>query len=272
MERGATMAKSQFRMLRSAVAGVEAVAAETSHSFARHTHEQFGIGLISSGAQKSLSGRGMVEAGAGDVITENPNEVHDGTPIGEGRSWRILYFDPGVIGDQVSDITEGEHTTAEIPHPVLRDRQIASQFEALFAAVTQPRADGMSGEERLLRLVAGVVSERPPVGRSLVPGSIRIARDMIDDDPAAAVSLADLAKASSLSRFQVLRGFAKATGMTPHAYLVQRRIHLARRMIAHGLPLAEVAFASGFADQSHMTRVFIKKYGISPRAYADAMM
>ena len=65
--------------------------------------------------------------------------------------------------------------------------------------------------------------------------------------------------------------FARATGMTPHAYLVQRRIDLARRMIAGGSSLAEAAIASGFADQSHMTRTFIRKYGLSPGAYADAM-
>ncbi|MBW8791892.1 MAG: AraC family ligand binding domain-containing protein, partial [Rhizobium leguminosarum] len=69
------MAKNQFRMLRSALSGIEAVEAETHHSFSRHTHEQFGIGLISAGAQSSLSGRGMVEAEAGDIITVNPNEV-----------------------------------------------------------------------------------------------------------------------------------------------------------------------------------------------------
>lgn len=47
-------------------------------------HDQFGIGLVERGAQKSLSGRGMVEAEAGHVITVNPGEVHDGIPLGEG--------------------------------------------------------------------------------------------------------------------------------------------------------------------------------------------
>lgn len=74
-----------------------------------------------------------------------------------------------------------------------------------------------------------------------------------------------------MSRFQLLRGFAGATGLTPHAYLVQRRIHLARRLIATGIPLAEAAIASGFADQSHMTRIFTRNHGISPGAYALAM-
>ncbi|WP_454850016.1 AraC family transcriptional regulator [Rhizobium binxianense] len=267
------MAKTRFRMLRSAVAGIEAVEAETSHSFARHTHEQFGIGLICAGAQKSLSGRGMVEAQAGDVITVNPNEVHDGMPIGEGRAWNILYFDPAVMAGAVSDIGEGRQDAAEIPLPVIRNGTTAARFGALFRAITQTwSVDALLPEELLLRLIADVMRERAERRPAApVPAAIRAARALIDDDPLAAVSLADLAREAGLSRFQVLRGFARATGLTPHAYLVQSRINIARRLIAGGMPLAEAALASGFADQSHMTRVFTRKYGFSPRAYADAL-
>ncbi|MBB4572249.1 AraC-like DNA-binding protein [Rhizobium lentis] len=267
------MAKNQFRMLRSALAGVEAVEAATHHSFSRHTHEQFGIGLVSSGAQKSLSGRGMVEAAAGDIITVNPNEVHDGAPIGAGRSWRILYFDPEIVASLSREIGEGGAGRQEIPYPVIRNAAIAVRFEMLFGAVTGGGADGLLSEQLLLQLVANVMRERGDrQERPAVPVSIRAARDLIDDDPLAAVSLADLARESGLSRFQVLRGFAKATGLTPHAYLLQARIHRARRLIAQGTPLAEAAFASGFADQSHMTRVFVRKYGLSPRLYAGAFV
>jgi AraC-like DNA-binding protein len=52
---------------------------------------------------------------------------------------------------------------------------------------------------------------------------------------------------------------------------MQRRIDRARRLIAGRTPLAEAAVASGFADQSHMTRVFVRKYGVSPGLYADAV-
>jgi len=263
------MARSQFRMFRSVVPGIEAVAADSNQSFARHTHEQFGIGLVSSGAQKSLSGRGMVEAGAGDIITVNPNEVHDGTPIGEGRSWRILYFDPAVITANLSEVTGG--SAVEIAHPVLHDKAIAAHFEAVFALLTNEGGRQLQLEQALLELVARVFAEVAPTDRPGAPQAIRTAQEMIDCDPTAAISLSDLARASRLSRFQVLRGFAKATGMTPHAYLVQRRIHLARRLIAGGAPLAEAAIASGFVDQSHMTRVFVRKYGVSPRAYANAV-
>lgn len=269
------MIKGQFKMMRCAIPGAEAVAAATRHSFSRHTHEQYGIGVIHQGAQKSLSGRGIVEAGSGDVITVNPGEVHDGAPIGDtGRSWRMLYFDPLLIGTMITDLRDNGETSDEFPQPVIRDAQLADQFQRLFTAMTDTSGttSAIEHEELLLMLLAGVFHEpSDPLRFLAIPAAIRRARDMIDDQPAHAVTLDDLARESGLSRFQVVRAFSRATGMTPHAYLVQRRIDLARRMIAGGSPLVEAAVASGFADQSHMTRTFIRKYGLSPGAYADAM-
>jgi AraC-like DNA-binding protein len=258
------------------MAGVEAVEAQTRHVFPRHTHGQFGIGVIGRGAHKSLSGRGMVEAGPGDTITVNPGEVHDGAPIGDaGRSWRMLYFDPPVIARAIGDISEGRTSVYEFSSPVITDAAIAQGFRQLFSAITA--GDGVEAtigqEEWLLIVLAQLVREQPRFGRAQpVPVTIRNAQSLIDDDPAAPVTLADLARESGLSRFQVLRGFVRATGLTPHAYLVQRRIHAARRLIARGTPLAEAAAASGFADQSHMTRLFVRNYGISPGAYAGAVI
>lgn len=68
----AVMSKGQFKIIRSGMNGVEAVSADTSHAFGRHTHDQFGIGIIMRGTQKSMSGRGGVKAEAGDLITVNP--------------------------------------------------------------------------------------------------------------------------------------------------------------------------------------------------------
>jgi AraC-like DNA-binding protein len=266
--------KNQFKIFRCAGLGVQAVAASTRHAFSRHSHEQYGVGIIHQGAHKSHSGRGMVEAQAGDAITVNPGEVHDGAPIDDsGRSWRMLYFEPSIVLEAVSDIGEDASKPCEFPYPVMRDARIAAAFQRLFAAMTGSgdASTALRGEEALLRLLARVVRER---GEASVlpsaPTAIHRAKTLIDDRPTAPITLAVLARESGLSRFQVLRGFARATGFTPHAYLMQRRIDLARTLIARGTPLAEAAAASGFADQSHMTRSFVRKYGFSPGAYAAA--
>ena len=80
------------------LAGVESMSATTARSFPRHTHDEYGIGLIDLGGHASWSGRGKVEAGPGSFISVNPGEVHDGHALGRRpRSWRILYFEPAAL-------------------------------------------------------------------------------------------------------------------------------------------------------------------------------
>lgn len=274
--RNMAMTKGQFKVLRCGTVGLMAVESDTRHIFPRHTHEEFGIGVIIRGAQKSSSGRGMVEAGAGDTITVNPGEVHDGAPIGDaGRAWRMLYLDPSVIAEAASDISDGKTNSYEFCWPVMKDAGLAARFQTLFSTVTGERRGSTTPkrEELLFGLLPDVMLDHRELSQTItIPQSIYRAKDLIDDDPAAPITLFDLARVSGLSRFQVLRGFVRATGLTAHAYIVQQRINLARRLIAQGCALAEAAAASGFADQSHMTRTFIRKFGISPRAYADAVI
>lgn len=258
-------------MPRSALFGVQAVAACSGHAFSRHTHDQFGIGVIRAGAQVSHSGRGRVEAGPGHVITVNPGEVHDGAPIGDGmRAWQMLYLDPGVIARNAAELVADGHRY-EFEHPAQDKPGLARDVLALYAHVTDKSPDALACDTLLLRIVAAAHSPyAPKVPSRAIPAAIRHARALIDDDPAAALSLADLAAASGLSRYQVLRAFAGATGLTPHAYQMQRRLLFARRLIREGKPLADAAAAGGFADQSHMTRLFVRTYGVSPRRYALA--
>lgn len=76
------------------ISGIEAMTIASNHHFPRHSHDQFGFGVIDFGAQRSWSGVGLVEASAGDVIFCNPGEIHDGVPFaGQVRGWRMLYFD-----------------------------------------------------------------------------------------------------------------------------------------------------------------------------------
>jgi AraC-like DNA-binding protein len=270
------MAKREFKILPCAIAGIAAVEADTGHTFSRHTHEQFGVGVIVRGAHKSHSCRGMVEAGAGDVITVNAGEVHDGAPIGNAsRSWRMLYFDPARIAETIGDISEGKTQQYEFRHPVIMDKRAADRFRSLFDACTCSDAGtaDLEAEALALMLLREVMRKRPSrEGGSLSFQAIAVVKSLIDDQPTSPITLDDLAHASGLSRFQVLRGFVRSTGLTPHAYLVQRRIDLARRLIAGGTALADAAAASGFADQSHMTRIFVRKYGLSPASYAAAMV
>lgn len=272
--------RGHFAMPRCGIDGVQAVEASSSQSFARHSHEQYGIGVVLAGAQKSASGRGIVEAGPGDTIMVNPGEVHDGAPLGGlARTWKILYFEPGLIRAAMRDLDIGGPAGCELP-PVLRDARLAEAQQALYAFATSPaarvrHAPLLQSQLMLILMARAAIAPRtlptPPTAPAHSSAmQIARARQRLDDDPSAAVTLEMLARDCDLSQFQLLRAFARATGLTPHAYQIQRRIETARRLIARGTPLAEAAMASGFADQSHMTRIFVRNYGVSPSQYAGA--
>ena len=158
------MPASQFLMQRSALAGVQAVAARSDRTFARHSHEQFGIGVIRHGAQASHSGRGQVQAQAGQVITVNPGEIHDGAPLGDaGRAWQMLYLDPSVAAEAAREfLPAGEF---EFPQPVFDDPSWPGCAGALCASHRQCRSAGL---RRAAAARAGARGGRTPRRRRAI--------------------------------------------------------------------------------------------------------
>ena len=253
------------------LAGVAAMTLFSDHSFPRHSHDQYGIGIMTSGRQRSWSVVGQVESAAGDVIMLNPGELHDGRPAGRSaRGWKILYFDPAVIARELAnEIANGEF----LIQPVARDPRLARQVLRLFAQFERPVADQLALEESLVACLMHV-THKHRVGRpktTCASPSVVTAIRRLDAAPEAPTSLAELAALSGVSRFQLLRGFAREIGTTPHAYLVQLRVRVARRHLADGKSPGEAAALAGFADQSHMTRAFVRYLGITPARYKAAM-
>lgn len=255
--------------------GFSAMALHSARSFPRHTHDQFGIGLMTEGAHRSWSGVGAVEAHAGDIITVNPGEMHDGLPMGSAcRGWRMLYFDPTLVAAAV-----GEETTAtpEIERPVLRDPRLARLFDRLFVLLTTCPSETLAIQQNLLLLLAATTNPTPRgLGRAEDPrgrcstGIARV-RACLEETPDAHTSLADLAALAGMSRFQLIRAFAREVGATPHAYLIQRRVRLVQQLLASGHSAAEAAASAGFADQSHMSRAFVRQIGVTPGKYQAAL-
>jgi AraC-like DNA-binding protein len=245
--------------------------ASTTRRFPRHTHDQFGIGVVDRGAHSSWSDRGQVEATPGDLICVNPGEVHDGRPLRErSRSWRLLYLEPRALTEVLEDVTEGSSQSFMFVAPVFVDDDVRRLFNSAFRQVVQAsQRDVMECETALLRLMAGLQRHSTSGGRRQERSTPCIARvrARIDADPTACSSLTELAGAVGLSRYQLIRGFARATGLTPHAYILQRRMALARQLLGTRRDVAEVALLTGFYDQSHLTRYFVRQFGVTPWRY-----
>lgn len=244
--------------------------------FGRHWHDSYGFGVLEQGAQRSISGRGRVDAFAGQVITTNPGEVHDGSPLGgPTRRWRILSVDTNVF----SAIIGHGGAPAEIVQPVIDDpilcralRRLFRRIERWNARVDHESTETLACEESLVEAAVLLVARHGTVRlRTDAPDhSLRQLQERLADELFDPPSLAEMATMTGLSRYQVLRRFAQAYGLPPHAWLLSRRAEYALRLLRGGETPASAALASGFADQSHMTRVFVRHYGFTPGAWRRA--
>lgn len=252
--------------------GVYGTQIESSRHYGRHSHTVYGLGLIEDGAQSSASGRGQVDAYAGDLITTNPGEVHDGRPLGgPSRRWRMLYLDPAVWAEAAPDMALTRPVISDLPlRSVLL--QLFRRLEAWHAAPARCAANALACDESLTHTMA-LVRMRHCTGAAPVieaDACVVQARDRLADGLLDPPSLTELAALAGLGKFQLLRRFKAVHGVTPYAWLLQQRAERARGLIRQGAGLAPAAAGSGFADQSHMTRVFVRQFGFTPGAWQKA--
>jgi AraC-like DNA-binding protein len=183
----------------------------------------------------------------------------------------MLYFEPAAMVAARDDVLEGATEVPSFAAPVFADERLRRAFDTAFASTMRhdESCHEMIAETAVLRLVAQLAVNLSSKSRKSSHSTVSIGktRDRIDADPAAPLTLTSLAAEAGTSRYQLLRAFARELGLTPHAYIVQQRLALARRLIRAGTALVDAASAAGFSDQSHLTRMFARQFGVTPARY-----
>jgi AraC-like DNA-binding protein len=201
-----------------------------TRGYAVEPRGEYVVGRIEAGAMRATRGQERWDFRAGDVCVWDASAPHRGT--GDWIAWLAVLEDPGPLQD------------IEFPDP----------------------AGHVAPTGTLTEWLHDLAGPRAPLVRD--DPALRRAREFLGDRLPATVTLDELAAAAGTSKFRLVRLFRAATGMPPHRYQLAQRIRLARRMLERGVPIAEVAAATGFADQSHLHRHFRRGLDLTPREYA----
>ncbi|HAR96727.1 MAG TPA: AraC family transcriptional regulator [Deltaproteobacteria bacterium] len=247
------------------------------HHFPKHSHDVFAFGIVERGVQ-GTEHRGTTHiAVAGEVCLVNPGEVHTGYTTDEGGwSYRCCYPDVGLISEiayQDSDRTWGQ---PYFPSPVIRDPVVYDRFRRLFNEIEDCQHI-MSLQEKLVAAISallerhGVHRRPPPRHHDGDVSPIKRAYDYIEEHWADQIRLEDVAAAAGIDCFTLIRTFRKRVGMTPHAYLMQRRIDKGKGLLLSGHSPAQAALDTGFFDQSHFTKQFKRYTGVTPGHYIRSL-
>ncbi|WP_369986828.1 AraC family transcriptional regulator [Pseudomonas xanthosomatis] len=235
-----------------------------------HSHPTFSIGAVDAGFSR-FTGAGMGETRLtpGTLVLVPAQRVHACNPEpGQAWSYQMLHLDAEWL--QRLRLESGLEAGAPgAPARISRSPRLYRQFcalnELLFSSAAPLEKDAalvaFIGEHDFS--AHQCLAEAP----ALAPSMLAELLEHLQHQDLAAVTLDGLAAQAGLGRYALIRAFASATGMTPHAYLLNARVNQARELLRQGLQLADVAYRLGFADQAHFQRVFKAHAGVTPGVY-----
>lgn len=227
-----------------------------------HSHPTFSIGAVDAGGSVFTgSGEAAVTLAPGSLVLVPASCIHACNPLPDmAWSYQMLHLDVQWLQSHAPAL-DGQ-TARVLNCPVLY-AQFCAMNELLFSAVSTHEKD--EALRAFLDACAGADADVLPSACKPIPPQLAPVLDALQAEPLA--SLQQLAQAAGLSRYQLIRAFRAATGMTPHAYQLNANINRARDSLQEGTALAQLAHELGFADQSHFQRVFKAHAGITPGRY-----
>jgi len=241
------------------------------HVFPPHTHETYVIGVTLDGVHSYMHKGVRVRCEAGNICFINPDEVHDGAPDSYGYSYRMTYPSSDFLTSLMREATGRSVGTPKFRWPGVRDPDLARIFCDAHRAL-ENNEETLFADEKLFTFYLAAI-ERYGGGLPAViaagrePEAIARTKDYLIAHMAEATDFQTLARHVGLSAWHLIRVFRKATGLTPHAWLVDRRVHQARELLREGESPSHIAVQCGFADQAHLTRAFKARLGATPGQY-----
>jgi AraC-like DNA-binding protein/mannose-6-phosphate isomerase-like protein (cupin superfamily) len=242
----------------------------SAQEFARHEHPYLTVGVVRRGIG-TLWAAGVTHVmRPGDVVVIPSGEVHTGGL--DDRGGMLSYMAVHAPAGLVAQAAGRDADAYAFPTLVIRDEVLANALARVDTALRVDQ-DPATAEAAIVAMMERVVRRRSDVPdaprRRGVPPFVHIARSLIDDCYAdhACTSLGSLSTVTNVSQFHLAREFKRATGLSPHQYVVQTRVRRAAQLLATGTPISAAAATVGFVDQAHLTTHFRRHLGMTPGSW-----
>lgn len=240
---------------------------------ARHIHCFFSLACCEQGIRNDTYAGVNCSITPGSIVVYNIGEVHSGSTTDErGYSSRAVRVDEYFLRQLTLQITGKVQETIYFSQPIMQDQVLSKMIFELHTVLDQPTSK-LEKEcillDTLFQLITRHAREKPKLavlGNERTP--IRQVRNYLHEYFEENVSLDKLAEIAELSPFHMARVFTKEVGVPPHVYQNQLRLKRAADLLALKKPIVDVAMETGFFDQSHFSRAFKKKFGVTPGQYA----
>jgi AraC family transcriptional regulator len=187
----------------------------------------------------------------------------------------VVLLDPTIFDADIHH--RGDSHRLDLPFRIdLKDGAVARQMREIQTELESPGllsalyVESLSCEIAIRLARLSIAEPRGEYRGGLSPRRLRLVKDYIEEHLARDIKLRDIANVAGVSTAHFCRAFHKSTGIPSHRYIVLRRIDLAKRLLTDDrIPIAEVALAAGFGNQSHLTKHFHRLVGTTPRRFRN---
>jgi AraC-like DNA-binding protein len=239
--------------------------------YAKHSHETFSIGAVTGGRSEYLNRRAREWIGAGAVVMMNPDDVHACNPVADERwSYRMMHVDVAWLTGLQHELGFGEnHAFRAFSQTMSTDAELFDGLNRLHAILVDDDTDTLRKQSAAITFFSEVQNKLNPAVLPDHDASRQLTRaaEFIAENCTRSLKLEDICEAADLSASHLIRAFKQRYGMTPHAYLINRRIQYSRAQLRRGRVIADVALDAGFADQAHLQRIFKRLVAATPGQY-----
>ncbi|MFY9075249.1 AraC family transcriptional regulator [Malaciobacter mytili] len=240
-------------------------------NFEKHVHEEYTISIIEKGSMKAFFNGFNHKLDKSSIITINPDEVHScGILNKEGYKHHSLYINPSVMKNILKENFNSELLSFK---DVFFNNNMLYNKLAYFIRLDKAKIDlDLVWECQFVNLLEDILKLNTKVSSNIKPIAknsylIKQAKEFINDNFHQNLTLDDLSKEFNISKYHFLRLFKEQTFVSPHTYLILRRIEKAKQLLREGFSIIDTSYICGFNDQSHLNRRFKSITGLTPGKY-----
>jgi len=251
-------------------------ASYTTHTFSRHWHDGFGIGVIENGCEVFDYEGDKQWAPQRSIVLMNPGVIHTGAAANQQIGWQYHIMYPGLecLQKIAEQINEKNNSIPYFPNPVVFDNDCAEKLLNLFSLFEHSPLS-MEHQSVFINTISIILQRHSTLiytemNRKRDNKVVNFIKEYINQYYSKSIDLGELVIISGRSKFHLLREFEREVGIPPHTYQIFIRIQKAKELLLKGQSILAVALETGFTDQSHFSRHFKRILGITPREYIYA--
>lgn len=236
-------------------------------------HSRFSIAVVAAGTFQYRSANGQDLMTPGSILLGNAGQCFEcGHEHGIGDRCIAFRFSPDCFERIAADA--GGAPTFRVP----RLPPLCATSAVIAQACAGLMESNICWEELAIQLAARAVQVAdglPLSGYNAPPSALaRVTRAVrrIERDLAKELNLAELAREARLSPYHFLRTFQRLTGVTPHQFVLRKRLReAALRLARERTQVVDIALECGFGDLSNFNHAFRSEFGVSPRGFRSQM-